>query len=103
MTCNKSTLLKTALGLSVLFLAAYASFPAVRAGFLSFSPLPLSLLCPLSMLFCMKGMSKQSTTPAEPMPKTERQDQLAVMPNHATVTSDGMPQTAQPQGWLLRT
>jgi len=71
MACNKSTLLKAALALGVLSLAAYAAFPAARAGFSSFSPLLLSLLCPLSMLFCMKGMAKQSaaqptTGPTDP-------------------------------------
>ena len=71
MTCSKSTMLKTALGLGVLSLAAYAAFPAFRTGLLSIPPVLLSLLCPLSMLFCMWGMSKRSTTPSEPEPSTE--------------------------------
>jgi len=70
MACNKSTLLKAALVLGVLSLTAYAAFPAVRAGFSSFSPLLLSLLCPLSMLFCMKGMAKQPAAPATALPNT---------------------------------
>ncbi|MCW3480139.1 DUF2933 domain-containing protein [Neisseriaceae bacterium JH1-16] len=88
MACNKSTLLKAALALGVLSLAAYAAFPAVRAGFLSFSPLLLSLLCPLSMLICMKGMGKQSTPSPAALPTTGPID---------PASSAALDQPAQPQ------
>ena len=60
MTCNKSTMLKLALGMTAIFLVTYAALPGFRTWLLSIAPLLLPLLCPLSMLFCMKGMSKKS-------------------------------------------
>ncbi len=66
MTCSKSTLLKTALIVGTGFLLAYAGIPGFRAWLSASVPLLISLICPLSMLFCVKGMAKQSSVTASP-------------------------------------
>lgn len=81
MTCNKSTMLKLALGMTALFLVIYAALPGFRTWLLSIAPLLLPLLCPLSMLFCMKGMSKK---PQESAAATGEPNALAALPPVAT-------------------
>lgn len=91
MACNKSTMLKLALGMAALFLVTYAALPAFRTWLLSIAPLLLPLLCPLSMLFCMKGMSKK---PQESATGTGEPNALAAFPPVATanIASNQAPQ-----------
>jgi len=63
--CNKSTLLKTGLALGVGLVLAYAALPGFRVWIAGIAPLLLSLLCPLSMLFCMRHGLKQADQPKE--------------------------------------
>lgn len=65
MTCNKSTMLKAAMALGILSLALYAALPGFRALITSVSPILLSLLCPLSMVFCMRHGMRQAETPEQ--------------------------------------
>ncbi|MBI3146335.1 MAG: DUF2933 domain-containing protein [Pseudogulbenkiania sp.] len=91
MTCNKSTMLKLALGMAAIFLVTYAALPGFRTWLLSIAPLLLPLLCPLSMLFCMKGMSKK---PQEPAAGPAEPNALAAIPSVATanIASSQAPQ-----------
>jgi hypothetical protein len=54
--CNKQTMMKVGIALAVLLAVAYAALPQFRSLIRGLSPVPLTLLCPLSMLFMMKGM-----------------------------------------------
>lgn len=91
MTCNKSTMLKLALGMAALFLVIYAALPGFRTWLLSIAPLLLPLLCPLSMLFCMKGMSKK---PQETAAGSVESNTLAAIPSleTANIASSQAPQ-----------
>lgn len=63
MTCDKSTLLRLGIGAVVLLGAAYVLFPSFQAWIVAAAPVLLLLLCPLMMLFGMRGMhSNMSTT-----------------------------------------
>ncbi len=60
MNCNKQTMWKAGFGLLVAGGVAYAALPEFRAWILAVSPVLLLLLCPLSMLFCMKMMNDKA-------------------------------------------
>lgn len=76
MMCNTKTMLKVGLGLLVGAVIAYIALPEFRSWILAASPTLLFLLCPLSMLLCMKMMhgqqgqscGKASTDKTEPAP-----------------------------------
>ncbi|MBI3144670.1 MAG: DUF2933 domain-containing protein [Pseudogulbenkiania sp.] len=61
MTCNKSTMLRTAIGFTIVLAVAYVLLPAFRSWIVSALPILLLLICPLSMLF-MSGMQRDSDT-----------------------------------------
>ena len=56
MKCTK-TMLATGAGLLAVLAVAYVVFPQFQSTVLSLGPYLLFLLCPLSMLFMMKGMN----------------------------------------------
>lgn len=60
MNCNMKTMLKVGLGMLLVTGIAYAALPEFRTWILAASPTLLFLLCPLSMLFCMKMMHGQN-------------------------------------------
>ncbi len=63
MKCNARSTLFILAGLGAAVAVAYAAFPQIRGPLLSASPFLFLLLCPLSMMFMMKGMnSKQDPT-----------------------------------------
>lgn len=62
MTCDKSTMVRLGIGAGIILVAAYVLFPAFQVWIAANALILLLLLCPLSMLFCMRGMHK--TTPA---------------------------------------
>jgi Protein of unknown function (DUF2933) len=66
MKCNTKTILFTGIGLFAALAAVYVALPQFRALELSAAPFLLFLLCPLSMMFMMKGMSSHGdqTQPA---------------------------------------
>jgi hypothetical protein len=56
MKCDVKTMLKGGLGLAVLIAVAYAALPVARQWIAAVSPFLFFLICPLMMLFMMKGM-----------------------------------------------
>lgn len=58
MTCDKSTMLRLGIGAGIILLAAYVLFPAFQTWIAANALILLLLLCPLSMMFCMRGMHK---------------------------------------------
>lgn len=60
MMCNAKTMLKVGLGMLAVVGIAYAALPDFRTWILAASPTLLFLLCPISMLFCMKMMHGQN-------------------------------------------
>ncbi|PLC48579.1 hypothetical protein CR159_17285 [Pollutimonas subterranea] len=56
MKCDMKTMLKAGLGLVVLIAVAYATLPAAREWITAVSPFLFFLICPLMMVFMMKGM-----------------------------------------------
>ncbi|SMP81465.1 DUF2933 domain-containing protein [Noviherbaspirillum suwonense] len=78
MMCAAKTMLKVALALLISFGVAYAAFPEVRTWLVAMAPTLAFLICPISMLFCMKMMNKScssqtgnSPTAAPPLPKKD--------------------------------
>lgn len=78
MKCDMKMMVKTGLGLAVLVAAAYATVPTAREWIAAVSPFLFFLICPLMMLFMMKGMqschvdhgAKKDESMQGPMPKT---------------------------------
>jgi Protein of unknown function (DUF2933) len=65
MKCTKSMLTTGAVILAAVVLA-YAALPQFRTLVLNAGPFLLFLLCPLSMMFMMKGMNSNGDRPAPP-------------------------------------
>ncbi len=65
MTCDKSTMIRLGIGAAIVLAVAYAMFPVVQAWIVAAAPLLLLLLCPLMMVFCMRGMHKDASAPAD--------------------------------------
>ena len=59
MHCNAKTMLKAGAGLGLLAVLGYFTLPQFRAFIVASLPLLLTLLCPLSMIFMMKGMNSR--------------------------------------------
>lgn len=60
MTCKKSTMIRLGIGAAIILVAAYALFPAFQAWIVTAAPVLPLLVCPLMMLFCMRGMHKDA-------------------------------------------
>jgi hypothetical protein len=79
MQCDTKTMLKVGAGIGVALAIAYFAMSAFRIWIVGSTPILLSLICPLSMLFMMKGMSscsKESETKAskpEILPSTSKE------------------------------
>ncbi|SMP72361.1 DUF2933 domain-containing protein [Noviherbaspirillum suwonense] len=58
--CNAKTMLKMGLVMLAVVGITYVALPDFRDWILAASPTLLFLLCPLSMLFCMKMMHSQN-------------------------------------------
>lgn len=78
MMCSAKTMLKVALGLLVVFGISYVALPEFRVWLIAISPTLLFLVCPISMLLCMRMMNKScntqtgnTSTAAESLPKPE--------------------------------
>lgn len=60
MNCNMKTMLKVGIGMLLIAGIAYVALPEFRTWILAASPTLLFLLCPVSMLLCMKMMHGQN-------------------------------------------
>lgn len=60
MACNMNTMLKVGAGILAAAGTAYVVLPGFRELIISLLPTLIFLLCPLSMLFCMKKMQGQN-------------------------------------------
>jgi len=56
MKCDMKTMIKMALGLGVVIIAAYVTFPSAQDLIITSAPFLFFILCPLMMLFMMMGM-----------------------------------------------
>lgn len=68
MKCDTRMMIKTGIGIATVLAIAYFTLPAARALVTASAPILLALICPLSMIFMMKGMSscnKQQEEKAE--------------------------------------
>ncbi len=57
MNCNSKTMIKLAIGLGIALAVAYFTLPEAKAFILASAPILVALICPLAMLFMMKGMT----------------------------------------------
>lgn len=60
MNCNMKTMLKIGIGMLLIAGIAYVALPEFRTWIFAASPTLLFLLCPVSMLLCMKMMNAQN-------------------------------------------
>lgn len=56
MKCDVRTMVKASLGLGVIIGVAYATVPVAREWIATSTPFLFFLICPLMMIFMMKGM-----------------------------------------------
>src|SRR5690606_4292107 len=56
MKCDIKTMLKTGIGLGAVVAVAYATFPIAREWNAASTPFLFFMICPLMMVFMMKGM-----------------------------------------------
>jgi len=75
MKCNMKTMLTTGIVLLVVLAGAYAALPQFRTLVLSLGPSLLFLLCPLSMIFMMKGMMSNKGDQRSPPSDTSQDRQ----------------------------
>lgn len=73
MICNAKTMLKVGLGMLVVAGMAYFALPEFRTWIVAAMPTLLFLLCPLSMLFCMKMMHGQGGQSCQRSPAEEKE------------------------------
>lgn len=84
MVCNMKTMLKVGIGMLFFTGLAYAALPEFRTWILAASPTLLFLLCPISMLVCMKmmhgqhGQSCQSSAATQESPQSGTTSQVDV-------------------------
>lgn len=57
MKCDSKMMVKMAVGLGVGLAVAYFALPAAHVFILASAPILVALICPVAMLFMMKGMN----------------------------------------------
>lgn len=62
MTRNKPSMIQLGVGAAIILAVAYVLFPAFQAWIVANALIFLVLLCPLSMVFCMRNMHKDAPT-----------------------------------------
>ncbi len=77
MKCDSKMLLNTAAVLGIAVAVAYFTLPAAHAFILAAAPLLLVLVCPLSMLFMMKGMTASTKDAGGKADRTEAPPDVA--------------------------
>lgn len=59
MKCSPKTMLKIGAVIAVPLVAGFIVFPQFRPTIISFAPFAIFALCPLGMIFGMRGMSSE--------------------------------------------
>ena len=85
MMCNAKTMLKVGIGMLVAVGIAYAALPEFRNWILAMSPTLLFLLCPISMLLCMKMMHGQNGQSCDTK-STDKKEALPDVSNNTETT-----------------
>ncbi len=63
MKCNTKTMVAIALALALILSLGYWALPQIRGALGTFVAMASVLICPLSMLFMMRGMHSQTDSP----------------------------------------
>ncbi|TAM04468.1 MAG: DUF2933 domain-containing protein [Pusillimonas sp.] len=78
MKCDSKMMIKVAVALGLALAVAYFALPAAHAFILASAPLLVALICPVAMLFMMKGMNgnrkDESAGPGESKAGSGEQD-----------------------------
>lgn len=77
MMCSMKTMLKVGLGMLLITGLAYLALPEFRVWILAASPTLLFLICPISMLVCMKMMHNQNGQSCQ-TPASNNNDKVAL-------------------------
>lgn len=56
--CSPKTMLKIGIAIAVPLTIGFFVFPQFRSTIVGLAPFAIFAICPLSMIFCMKGMMK---------------------------------------------
>jgi hypothetical protein len=75
MKCDTRMMVRTGVGIAVVLAIAYFTLPGARELVAASAPILLALICPLSMIFMMKGMSSCNKQKDE---KAEQSDVLSL-------------------------
>lgn len=54
--CSPKTMLKIGVAIAIPLAIGFIAFPQFRIAIVGLAPFALFAICPLSMIFCMKGM-----------------------------------------------
>ena len=82
MKCDIKMMLKAGIGVAVVVAVAYATLPAARGLITAISPALFLLICPLMMLFMMRGMQschveqKVTNREAAPVPLADHSNSI---------------------------
>ncbi|KDR28405.1 MULTISPECIES: DUF2933 domain-containing protein [Caballeronia] len=72
MKCNTKTMVTIALALALILAVGYWALPQIRGELGRFIAIASVLICPLSMLFMMRGMQTQTDRPEKSGQATEK-------------------------------
>lgn len=72
MKCNTKPMAATALALALVLTIGYWALPDIRSGIGTLIAIASVLICPLSMLFMMRGMQSHSDSSESPLRRCRR-------------------------------
>lgn len=72
MKCNTKTMVVTALALALILAIGYWTLPQFRGALTSFISIAIALVCPLSMLFMMRGMRSHADSRDKVVPVSDK-------------------------------
>jgi len=72
MKCNTKTMVATALTLALILTIGYWALPQFRGSLMSFIGVAIALVCPVSMLFMMRGMQSRADSRDKVVPVSDK-------------------------------
>jgi hypothetical protein len=87
MMCNMKTILKVGVGMLFIAGLAYLALPEFRVWILAASPTLLFLICPISMLVCMKMMKGQNAQTCQ-VPASDAKDKTLTAADKAGASTN---------------